>query len=69
MGKIMQLAIEKLSALPANEQDLYAEWILARLEAARAPGAWPQPELERLAQEASAEYAAGTTKPLEFPDR
>ena len=68
MTDILQLAFEKASQLPPQEQDAVGTWLLAELESERR---WDElfarsPELlERLAAEAIAEDDAGLTEPLD----
>ncbi len=66
MNVKLKSAFERLGALPEAEQAEVAALIEAWLNGTRAPGAWPQPELEAMADAAIAEHRAGKTKPLDF---
>jgi predicted amidophosphoribosyltransferase len=64
-------AIAKLAALPADEQDRFAQWVLAELEDERAwekQFATSRSALRALASEALADEAAGRTSEID-PDR
>ncbi|MFN7919778.1 MAG: hypothetical protein U0Q16_06755 [Bryobacteraceae bacterium] len=72
MSTLLHLAREKVSALPADEQDWIARQILAVLadeEAWRRRFAEKRSVLRRMAQEALEEDAAGITTPLARVDR
>ena len=63
----LQRAFDEASKLPAAQQDALGDWILAELESERLwdeAFAESQPQLERLAAEALAEYRSGQTKPM-----
>lgn len=67
MTKLLEKAFAEAAKLPAQDQDAFAELILAELQSeerwARA-FASSGGELETLAQEALADYRAGRTRPL-----
>ena len=67
MTKLLEKAFAEAAKLPAQDQDAFAEFVLAELQSeerwARA-FASSGGELERLAQEALADYRAGRTRPL-----
>jgi hypothetical protein len=71
MTKLMEQAIERLRALPEDQQDSFAGFLLHELESEER---WDKlfstysPEIQRLADEAQAEYEAGLTEPLD-PDK
>lgn len=71
MTRLLEKAFEKASELPENEQDDFAAFILAELEAERP---WEQAfnrsqdELTRLAKEALDEHRSGGTEELD-PDQ
>ena len=73
MNQLLQEAFNRAAALPAEEQDRFARFLLAELEADRE---WDQlcdrPEsdelLSRLASEALADHRAGATAPLDPSD-
>jgi len=66
MNVKLKQVLDKVAALPDAEQAEYAALLESWIESARAPGTWPQPELEALAEAAVAEYRAGKTLPLDF---
>ena len=68
MTKLLEKALEKVSALPQDEQDAIASQILAELEEEAAWGerfARQGGKLRRLADEALAEHHRGETRPLD----
>ena len=71
MTRLLEKAFEKASALPEDEQDDFAAFILNELEAERQ---WEQTfsrsqdKLAQLAQEALDEHRSGTTEELD-PDQ
>ena len=70
MTKLLEKAIEKISSLPQEEQDVIASQILAELEDETAWAkqfAAPDGKLRRLAEEARAEHRQGKTRPLDDP--
>jgi hypothetical protein len=72
MTKLLDQAIEEARKLPAEEQDALGALILEEIadEARWAKTfAETQDVLEKLADEALAEFKAGRTTPLEFPRR
>jgi len=68
MTKLLEKALEKISALPGDEQDAIASQILAELED---EAAWAKRfaasrnNLRRLADEAVKEHRKGETRPLD----
>jgi hypothetical protein len=68
MTELLEDALRKVASLPKEEQDAIAAQIIETLED---EAAWKQklartPEkLQRLAQEARAEYERGETRPLD----
>ncbi len=68
MTKLLEKALEKISALPGDEQDAIATQILAELED---EAAWakrfavPDGKLRRLADEAVKEHRNGESRPLD----
>jgi len=68
MTKLMEKAIEKLRALPAEKQDVVAGFVLSELEDDRR---WEQTsikhaaKLRRLADEAAEDHRAGRTSALD----
>ena len=71
MTKLLERALEAVAKLPDSEQDAVAEWLLNELESEREwtkSFAESEDALSRLADEALAEHAKGTTEPLE-PDK
>ena len=68
MTKLLEKALEKISALPGDEQDAIASQILAELED---EAAWAKRfsaqggKLRRLADEALEEHRKGRTRPLD----
>ena len=73
MTDLLQQAFERASALPQDEQDKFARFLLAELESERQ---WaerfnrPESEalLEQLADEALAEHRAGLTELLDIKE-
>ena len=73
MNQLLQRAFERASALPQAEQERFARFLLAELEA---EGRWaelvarPESEdlLDRLADEALSEHSAGQSRPLSLND-
>ena len=71
MTKLLEQAVSRAAEQPENDQDVIASLILQELDDDRA---WTEtlarnPEkLERLADEARAEHAAGLTLPLDLSD-
>ena len=72
MGKLLERAIEEAHKLSENEQEAIGAWLLAEIESERR---WDElfsrpasAALERMAEEALADYRAGRTSPLD-PDR
>ena len=73
MNNLLQLAFERVSALPQEEQDRFARLLLSELESELS---WTEllarPESEellaRLADEALSEHGAGRTQPLTMND-
>ena len=73
MTDLLQQAFERASALPQDEQDKFARFLLAELESERQ---WaerfnrPESEalLEHLADEALAEHRAGLTELLDIKE-
>ena len=69
MTKLLEKAFEKASALPAQEQDAIADWLLAELES---QGRWAklfsgsQDALHNLATEALDEHRRGETRDLDL---
>lgn len=71
MTRALNAAIEKLAALPADEQDLVARWLMEELKDEEHWGqqlAGSQDALAKLADEAVAEIAAGRAVELD-PDK
>ena len=73
MNQLLQEAFERASALPEEEQDRFARFLLAELESEQSWSelfARPESEdlLERLADEALSEHRAGRTKPLSLDE-
>ena len=68
MSKLLEEALTKLAELPESEKDSIATWLLDELES---DGRWKNilsdsgDALERLADEALAEHAAGRTEELD----
>ncbi|MCM0022120.1 MAG: hypothetical protein NBV67_19185 [Tagaea sp.] len=69
MGKMMEKALAALAELPETERERLAEDFLGIIDVARPPSDRPQPQLERLAERARAQYAAGLSTPLDFKGR
>lgn len=71
MGQLLEKAMEEASKLPESEQEEVGAWLLAELEDERR---WnklfsqPGDAIERLADEALREDAAGRTRPFD-PNR
>ena len=73
MNQLLQEAFKRAADLPAEEQDRFAKFLLAELEADREwDRLFAQPGsdelLSRLAGEALAEHRAGATTPLDPAD-
>jgi len=67
MTKLLEKAFAQAARLSVEEQDAFAEFVLAELKSeARWAQAFAtsQDELAGLAKEAAAEYKAGRTRPL-----
>ena len=68
MTKLLEMALEKISALPRDEQDAIASQILAELED---EAAWAKRfavsdgKLRRLADQAVKEHRSSETRPLD----
>jgi hypothetical protein len=70
MTKLLEKALAEVAALPADQQDAVAAWLLAELASERRwdeTFARSEKALERLADEALAEHRAGRSTPLD-PD-
>jgi hypothetical protein len=72
MGKLLERAIEEAHKLSEDDQEAIGAWLLAEIESERR---WDElfsrpasATLERMAEEALADYRAGRTSPLD-PDR
>ena len=71
MTKLLEKAFAEASKLPDQEQDAFAAWVLEELASEQR---WDElfarssDTLERLANEALAEFRAGRTQPLD-PDK
>ena len=67
MTKLLEKAFAEAAKLPTQDQDAFAEFVLAELQSearwARAFAASGD-ELAKLAQEALSDYRAGRTRPL-----
>ena len=73
MTQLLQQAFERVAALPQEEQDSFARFLLAELESeARWAELFSLPEseelLEKMADEALAAHRAGRTKPLRIEE-
>ena len=71
MTALLEKALNKINALPPEEQDAVASLILEEIESEKRWDelfAGSQGPLAQLAREAIAEYKAGKTKPLD-PER
>lgn len=73
MTRLREEAFERASELPQEEQDKFARFLLAELDAERRwAELFSRPEsedlLERLADEALSEHRAGRTRPLKFEE-
>ena len=71
MTALLEKAMNKMKALPPEEQDAVASLILEEIESEKRWDelfAGSQEQLAQLAGQAIAEYKAGKTKPLD-PDR
>lgn len=73
MTRLLEEAFERASELPQEEQDKFARFLLAELDAERRwAELFSRPEsedlLERLAEEALSEHRAGRTRPLKLED-
>ena len=70
MSKLLEQAIAEAAKLPESDQEALGAWLLAEIESERR---WddllsrPSSVLERMADEALREHAAGLTTPLD-PD-
>lgn len=70
MSKLLEQAIAEAVKLPESDQEALGAWLLAEIESERR---WddllsrPSATLERMADEALREHAAGLTTPLD-PD-
>ena len=67
MTKLLEQAIERVSKLPASDQDAVATMVLEELASEHRWGnsfAKSQDALAKMAEQALAEYDAGKTKPL-----
>jgi hypothetical protein len=70
MTKLLEKALAEVAALPPDQQDAVAAWLLAELASERRwdeTFACSEKTLERLADEALAEHRAGRSTPLD-PD-
>jgi hypothetical protein len=70
MTKLLEKALAEVAALPPDQQDAVAAWLLAELASERRwdeTFARSEKALERLADEALAEHRAGRSTPLD-PD-
>ncbi|MCE0521891.1 MAG: hypothetical protein LV480_03165 [Methylacidiphilales bacterium] len=71
MTALLKKALNRINALPPEEQDAVASLILEEIESEKRWDelfASSQGQLARLAEQAIAEYKAGKTKPLD-PER
>lgn len=73
MNDLLQKAFERASALPTDEQDRFARFLLAELESAQHwAELFSRPEseelLDRLADGALSDHHAGRTQPLDPDD-
>jgi hypothetical protein len=71
LSKAMRKVVAAASRLSKNDQDALAEWLLAELSDEKRwqkAFADSQESLAQLGDEALAEYRAGRTKVLRFPD-
>lgn len=71
MSPTLERALAEIAKLPEDEQEKFAEWILAELADERgwdASFAASQDALAELANEALADFHAGRTQPLD-PDK
>jgi hypothetical protein len=69
MTKLLEKAFQKVSALPARDQDAVADWLLQELESEQRWAklfASSQEALSKLAAEALEEHRRGTTKSLDL---
>jgi len=70
MGRLLEKAISEASKLPEVEQEAIGAWLLAEIQS---EARWsellsrPAPALDRMADQALREHAAGKTTPLD-PD-
>lgn len=67
MNVKLEAAIHKLSALPEDEQDAIADWLLAELDDESRWGRQFAADvglLQRMADEALEEYVGGETRPI-----
>jgi len=71
MGEILERAIKEAHKLSEDEQEVVGAWLLAEIESERRwDELFSQPAsaaLERMAEEALADFRAGRTSPLD-PD-
>jgi hypothetical protein len=71
MTELLERAFKEASKLPDVEQNALAKWVMEELEA---EGKWEkafaasEDVLDKLANEALAEYKQGRTKPLNIKD-
>ena len=71
MTELLERAFKEASKLPEVEQNTLAKWVMEELEA---EGKWEkafaasEDVLDKLANEALAEYKQGRTKPLNIKD-
>ena len=73
MTKLLQEAFEKANTLPREEQDRFAQFLLAELDTERRWTelfSFPESEamLERLTDDALSAHRSGRTKPLDVDD-
>jgi hypothetical protein len=69
MTQLLQKAFSEAAKLPAAEQDAFASLLLAELESERrwsAAFASTEPQLEKLADDALAEFESGQTLPMDL---
>jgi replication fork clamp-binding protein CrfC len=69
MTQLLKKAFKEASKLPATEQNALAKWLLEELEAEKKwelMFAESEDILDKLADEALAEYKKGKTRPLDF---
>ncbi len=73
MTKLLQEAFEKANTLPREEQDRFAQFLLAELDSERRWTelfSFPESEamLKRLTDDALSAHRSGRTKPLDVDD-